>query len=202
MNPLSAVSASLAIGALLTISVLAALLFAQWRDRRRAETLAAEQAVALHRSEGAFLAVAESARVAIVTTDAQGHFTYANAAAEQMLGASRDQLRGVNSAQYLADVDRRASAVGRGISCRDLAVMVRGARRRPLHHRRDRRPDGALACRGGRARCRGALEGRAREHRRWRVGLGRRRGQVVRVAPAVRTRRPRCTLRLDRHRRL
>ena len=95
-----------AAGALLTNGVLTALLFAQRRVRRRAEAFAAEQAVALHRSEGAFLAVAESARVAIVTTDAQGHFTYANAAAEQMLGASRDQLRGVNSAQYIADVDR------------------------------------------------------------------------------------------------
>ncbi len=38
-----------------------------------------------HASEGAFIAVAEAARVAIVTTDDQGRFTYANAAAERML---------------------------------------------------------------------------------------------------------------------
>ena len=82
------------------------LLFAQRRVRNRAEALAAERAVALQRSEGAFLAVAESARVAIVMTDARGRLTYANAAAEQMLGASREQLRGVSSMQYVADVDR------------------------------------------------------------------------------------------------
>ncbi len=95
-----------ALAALALNGVLAMLLFAQRRVRSRAEALAAERAVALQRSEGAFLAVAESARVAIVTTDAQGRLTYANAAAEQMLGASREQLRGVSSMQYVADVDR------------------------------------------------------------------------------------------------
>ncbi len=65
------------------------------------------ESVARHASEGAFLAVAEAARVAIVTTDAQGRFTYANAAAERMLGRTRDQLRGVSSTQYVAPPDRK-----------------------------------------------------------------------------------------------
>ena len=94
--------------------VLASLLFAQRRAGRRVETLAAEQAIALHRSEGAFMAVAESARVGIVTADDQGRFIYANAAAEQMLGASRDQLRGVSATEYVADADRARFAEGLG----------------------------------------------------------------------------------------
>jgi PAS domain S-box-containing protein len=95
-----------ALAAVALNGVLALLLFAQRRVRGRAEALAAERAEALQRSEGAFLAVAESARVAIVTTDAQGRLTYANTAAEQMLGASRDQLRGLSSMQFIADADR------------------------------------------------------------------------------------------------
>ena len=92
--------------------VLSRLLFAQRRVRSRAEALAAEWAVALQRSEGAFLAVAESACVAIVTADAQGRLTYANAAAEKMLGASREQMRGASSMQYIADADRERYADG------------------------------------------------------------------------------------------
>jgi PAS domain S-box-containing protein len=95
-----------ALSALALNGALGALLFAQRRVRVRAEALAAQRARALQRSEGAFLAVAESARVAIVTTDALGCLTYANAAAEQMFGVSRDQMRGVSSMLYVADIDR------------------------------------------------------------------------------------------------
>jgi PAS domain S-box-containing protein len=65
-------------------------------------------------AESAFLAVAEAARVAIVTTDAQGRFTYANAAAERMLGATRAQLRGVSSTQYVARDERERYLEGLG----------------------------------------------------------------------------------------
>ena len=66
-------------------------------------------------AERAFLAVAETARVAIVTTDAQGRFTYANAAAERMLGVTREQLLGVNSTQYVAldERDRYLEGLGK-----------------------------------------------------------------------------------------
>ena len=101
-----------ALTALALNGVLAALLFAQRRVRSRAEALAARQTMALQRSEGAFLAVAESARVAIVMADAQGRLIYANAAAERMLGAPREQLRGVSSTLYVADADRGRFAEG------------------------------------------------------------------------------------------
>ena len=165
------------------------LLFAQRRVRSRAEALAAERAVALQRSEGAFLAVAESARVAIVTTDAQGRLTYANAAAEQMLGASREQLRGVSSMQYIADVDRdrfadglRKFLSGKGRVAAGAAIQIMGRRHSgevfPFEISLSwyDAPEGRyitgvlvdlterLRSRGRRAGCRGAVEGRAREH--------------------------------------
>ena len=68
----------------------------------------------LPNAESAFLAVAEAARVAIVTTDAQGRFTYANAAAERMLGATREQLRGVSSTRYVAPRERERFLKGLG----------------------------------------------------------------------------------------
>ncbi|AMY12384.1 Aerobic respiration control sensor protein ArcB [Luteitalea pratensis] len=124
-----------ALTALALNGVLAMLLFAQRRVRNRAEALAAERAVALQRSEGAFMAVAESARVAIVTTDAQGRLTYANATAEQILGASREQLRGVNSIQYIAEVDRerfedglRKFLSGKGRVAAGAAIRIMGRR--------------------------------------------------------------------------
>ena len=124
-----------ALAALALNGVLALLLFAQRRVRSRAEALATERAQALQRSEGAFLAVAESARVAIVTTDAQARLTYANVAAEQMLGASREQLRGVSCMHYIADVDRdrfadglRTCLSGNGGNAAGEAIQVTGRR--------------------------------------------------------------------------
>ena len=70
--------------------------------------------VARHASDGAFLAVAEAARVAIVTTDAQGRFTYANAAAERMLGVAREDLIGVSSTLYVAPTERARFVEGLG----------------------------------------------------------------------------------------
>ncbi len=67
-----------------------------------------------HASEGAFIAVAEAARVAIVTTDDQGRFTYANAAAERMLGVTREGLIGVSSTLYVAPTERARFVEGLG----------------------------------------------------------------------------------------
>jgi PAS domain S-box-containing protein len=100
------------IGAVATNLVLAVLLFLQRVAGAQAERLAARQSVELQRSEAAFQAVAESARVAIVTTDASGRFLYANATAERMLHASREQLRGVDSVNFVAEGDRARLARG------------------------------------------------------------------------------------------
>ncbi len=64
--------------------------------------------------DDAFLAVADAARVAIVTTDAEGRFTYVNAAAEQMLGAARAHLKGVSCAEYVAPSERQRFLEGLG----------------------------------------------------------------------------------------
>ncbi|MCC6162300.1 MAG: PAS domain S-box protein [Acidobacteria bacterium] len=64
--------------------------------------------------DDAFLAVAEAARVAIVTTDAEGRFTYLNAAAEQMLGVSRAHVKGVSCAQYVSPSEQQRFLEGLG----------------------------------------------------------------------------------------
>lgn len=102
------------VGSVATNLVLAALLFLQRLAGGRAERLAALQSVELQRSEAAFQAVADSARVAIVTTDASGRFLYANAAAERMLGVSREQLRGVDCVRFVAERERARLARGLG----------------------------------------------------------------------------------------
>jgi PAS domain S-box-containing protein len=82
-----------------------------------------------HAADGAFLAVAEAARVAIVTTDAHGRFTYANAAAERMLGTPREQLLGVSSTLYVTPAER--TRFGEGLS-RFLAGKGRIAAGEPV----------------------------------------------------------------------
>jgi PAS domain S-box-containing protein len=100
--------------ALLSTAVLGGLLLVAARGRNGRGAGAASKSQSRQASEEAFLAVAEAARVAIVTTDAHGGFTYANAAAERMLGAARDQLRGVSSTLYVAPADRARFVDGLG----------------------------------------------------------------------------------------
>jgi PAS domain S-box-containing protein len=95
--------------------VLGALAVFPRRRRDRRATGARQVAEAPRQaSEEAFLAVAEAARVAIVTTDAQARFTYANAAAERMLGTTRTDLRGTSSTRYVAAADRGRFLEGLG----------------------------------------------------------------------------------------
>jgi PAS domain S-box-containing protein len=101
-----AMSLAVAVASVAVNVALGLLLLAHRRVRTAAEALVAEKDDALTRSEGAFLAVTESARVAIVLTDAQGRFTYANAAAEEMFGEPRARLVGASSMQYVAAADR------------------------------------------------------------------------------------------------
>ena len=106
--------ALIALGAVLVNVALAALLLAQRVAGARAEAIAARQSVDLHRSESAFQAVAESARIAIVTADARGRFLYANPTAERILGVPREQLRGVDCVNFVAENDRARLASGLG----------------------------------------------------------------------------------------
>ncbi|BCS35369.1 hypothetical protein TBR22_A45960 [Luteitalea sp. TBR-22] len=101
-----AMPVAVALGAAVVNGGLILLLLAQRRVRSEAEALVAQKDDALTRSEGAFLAVTESARVAIVLTDSHGRFTYANAAAEAMFGVPRARLVGSSSMQYVAEADR------------------------------------------------------------------------------------------------
>ncbi len=93
------------------------------------------QSARVRQSGAAFVALAESVRVAILTGDASGRITYANAAAERMFGAPRERLCGVHCVDVVADEDRERIArgldefvAGQGRIAAGAAVPITGRR--------------------------------------------------------------------------
>ena len=95
-------------------TALVVVVFRQREAVRRAEATAAQRVAHARRFEGALREAAEAARVAIVATDAEGRFRYANPAAAQMLGVPREALVGVSSLLYVAESDRPRFMTGLG----------------------------------------------------------------------------------------
>lgn len=92
---------------------------------------------------------AESAGVALLLIDPDGHILYANAAAEPLLGRSRRKLVGVPLdtvgpwGELAADMAGRARDSGREVLAHDVAVEIEGREQRGAI---DAVPDGSEVC--------------------------------------------------------